>query len=164
MKVLIISDSHGNIANLKHVMGFGKEIEASAVIHCGDWNNVESVETVLSYKIPLYSVLGNADISPEVERILADKCRKFDRVFLQLELGGKTVGLIHDIKKLGIDKRDLDIIFFGHWQKQKEISWNGIRAVNPGALENEINFAVYNTTSGDIFFHSENDIPSSIHS
>ena len=67
MKILVISDSHGHIANIKHVMGFGKKIGAKAVIHAGDWNTVESVETVLSFGIPLYAVMGNADIEEEME-------------------------------------------------------------------------------------------------
>ncbi|PIP57073.1 YfcE family phosphodiesterase, partial [Candidatus Woesebacteria bacterium CG22_combo_CG10-13_8_21_14_all_45_10] len=37
MKIVVISDSHGNIANLKHVLGFAKKIKAEAIIHCGDW-------------------------------------------------------------------------------------------------------------------------------
>ncbi len=46
MKLLVIGDSHGNIANLKHVMGFAKHIKCKAVIHTGDWNNIKSLETV----------------------------------------------------------------------------------------------------------------------
>ena len=47
MKIIVIADSHGNIANLKHVMEFGKKIKVGAIIHCGDWDNVKAVETVL---------------------------------------------------------------------------------------------------------------------
>ena len=46
MKILIISDSHGNIANLKAAMEIGKKADVSAVIHCGDWDDVKSAETV----------------------------------------------------------------------------------------------------------------------
>jgi len=49
MKILVISDSHGNLSNLKHVMGFAKKLNIDAVIHAGDWNTIESVETVLSF-------------------------------------------------------------------------------------------------------------------
>lgn len=150
MKTLVISDSHGNIENLKHVMGFGKKIGIEAIIHCGDWNNIESVETVLSYKIPIYSVLGNADIGSEVARLLSDRCKKFDQVFLEFNLGGKRIGIIHNIRDLGSKKKYMNVVFFGHWQKQKDTIWNGVRAVNPGALENEINFAIYNTKTDKV--------------
>lgn len=155
MKIIVISDSHGNITNLKHVMGFAKKIGAKAVIHCGDWNDVKSVKTVLSFGMPLYSVFGNADISPEVETILLSKCKKFDRLFLEVELGGKRVGIVHNIKQLTSNIKLLDILFFGHWQRQEDTSWQGIRAINPGALENDVNFVVYDTASGKIEFVNE---------
>ena len=146
MKIVVISDSHGNIANLKHVVGFAKNIKAKAIIHCGDWDNTKAIETVLSSGIPLYSVLGNADIDPDIGNI-------YKRVYLELVLEGKKIGVTHDIKKL--ESKDLDIVFFGHWQNQKEIKWNGIRAVNPGALENNVNFAVYDTKADEVEFIHE---------
>lgn len=150
MKLLIISDSHGNIANLKHVMGFGKKIGARAVVHCGDWNNIKSVETVLSYNIPLYSVLGNADINKDVENLLVSEAEGFNEKFLSFVLGGKKVGVIHNIKYLPPVIGALDIIFFGHWQKQVDKIQNSVRMVNPGALENDVNFAVYDTDTGKV--------------
>lgn len=145
MKLLIISDSHNNIANLKNVMGFGKKIKVGAVIHCGDWTKMDAVDVISSYKIPLYSVLGNADIDDDIKR-------KF-KEFLEIEIDGKKIGVIHDIKKL--EKKGFDIVFFGHWQKQKEMDWGGARVVNPGALENGVNFAVYDTSTDEVEFINE---------
>ena len=152
MKVLVISDSHGNIANLKHVMGFAKKIKAGVVLHCGDWDSKIAVQTVLSYKIHVYSVLGNADIGPRMGKTLMDECKKFDRTFLEFELRGKKIGVVHNIRNLEVGSMGIDIIFFGHWQKQKDTFWSGIRAVNPGALENDVNFAIYDTVSGEVEF------------
>ena len=140
MKLLIISDSHGNIANLKHVMGFAKKVKVGAVIHCGDWDNVESVETVLSFGIPLYSVLGNADIDPGLGKRLKVKSKRFAEGYLEFKLGRKKIGIIHDINILP----DVDILFCGHTHQRFEEIVDGVRIVNPGALENRINFAVYN--------------------
>ncbi len=151
MKILVISDSHGNIANLKHIMGFAKKIRAKAVIHSGDWNTLESVEAVLSFRVPLYSVLGNADINHEVEEILSSKCKKFDRVFLEFSLDGKKIGIVHNLKSLS-QISNFDVLFCGHNHKQSESSRDGIKIVNPGALENDINFAVYDTKSAKIEF------------
>lgn len=148
MKVLVISDSHGNIANLKHVMEFAKKINAGVVIHCGDWSNLAAVETVASYKIPVYSVLGNADIDPKMGK-------KFERVYLEFELGGKRIGVIHNIKNLEPGMQNPDILFCGHNHKQGESVKDGLRIVNPGALENDINFAVYDTISGEVEFFND---------
>lgn len=146
MKVIVISDSHANIANLKQVMGFAKKIKAGAVIHCGDWNNIAAVKTVLLYRIPLYSVLGNADIDPEIEELLTMECKKFDRVFLEFELNERKIGVVH---KLDIKHQpsviNCDIVFAGHTHKQVNKVVGAIRLINPGALEDDVNFAVYDT-------------------
>ena len=145
MKVIVISDSHGNIANLKHVIGFAKKIDAKAVIHCGDWNNVEAVDVARSSDIPLYSILGNADIDPEIGK-------KIKRVYLEFRFGGKKIGIAHKIEDLELVDNDLDIAFCGDEHRQYEKVVNGVRVVNPGALENGINFAVYDTASDKIEF------------
>lgn len=155
MKILIISDSHGNIVNLKHVMGFAKKINTSAIIHCGDWDNVVAIKTVLEYEIPLYSVLGNADIDPEIDERLSDMAKKFTRTFLEIKLGGRTIGMIHNIGDLRLRNLSLDIIFFGDDHMQRETIKDGIRIVNPGALENDINFAVYETKTNKVEFINE---------
>jgi len=141
MKLLIIGDSHGNIANLKHVMEFAKGIKVKAVIHTGDWNNLKSVETVLEYKLPLYSCLGNADIDPEFN---------FPE-FVKVELDEVKIGLIHNIIKLKENKEKFDIIFCGH--RHRQLRENNI--VNPGALENGINFAIFDTKTKMVEFINE---------
>jgi hypothetical protein len=158
VKILIISDSHDHIANLKDVMGFAKKIEAGAVIHVGDWNTIESVETVLSYGIPLYSVVGNADIDPMVIKKLKSISQKFGEEFIKFELGGRKIGITHrpsDIKKFFGDKK-LDIVFCGDRHSKDESEIGGIRVVRPGAIINGINFAVYETINGEVEFIQEN--------
>lgn len=139
MKVLIIADSHGHLANLKHVMGFAERIKAKAVIHCGDWDNTAALETVLAYQIPLYSVLGNADIDPKIAEI-------FKRTYFEFKLNGRRIGVIHDIKNLESGILNLDILFCGHTHKQ----FKKDNIVNPGALVDGLNFAVYDTETGNV--------------
>jgi putative phosphoesterase len=155
VKILIISDSHGNIVNLKHVLGFGQKIHAEAIIHCGDWNTLESIETVLSFGIPLYAVLGNADVREDVIQKLKTKSQKFSEEFLEFELGGRKIGVIHKIKHLVPGIEYPGIIFFGDTHIQEEKKKDEIRFINPGALINGINFAVYDITSGKIEFINE---------
>jgi len=138
MKILVMGDSHGNIANLKHVMGFGKHTKVSAVIHTGDWNNLKSVETVLKYSIPLYSCLGNGDIDPNFEF----------KELVEFEIDNVKIGAIHNIKKLEENGKKYDAIFCGHTHKQGQVG----NVVNPGALENGINFAVFDTKTKVVEF------------
>lgn len=150
MKVLIIGDSHGNIANLEHVLGFGKHIKCAAVIHTGDWNDIKSFDTVFNYNIPIYTVQGNADIDPKLTR-------RVKYQWLKINLGNVNIGIVH---KLTISHQPLiigcDVIFTGHYHSQKEWEVDGVKVVRPGALENGINFAVFDTKNKSAEFVSQN--------
>ncbi len=143
MKLLIIGDSHGNIANLKHVMGFAKSINVGAVIHTGDWYNFDSIKIVKDHGIPLYSCIGNADIDP---RFKLEK-------YVKLEIDGITIGIVHRLIKdyLQIAK-DCSVVFTGHYHSQKEWEDDGIKIIRPGALENGINFAIFDTKNKSVEF------------
>lgn len=140
MKALVISDSHGNISNIKHVLEFGKKIEVDAIIHCGDWNNLESVNTVINFNIPLYGVIGNADIADNIKR-------KFSKD-LEIKLDNKKIFVTHKFSNQDLRFKNYDIVFCGHYHRQQQVG----NVVNPGALENSINFAIYDTTTGKVEF------------
>ena len=132
-------------------------LKAGAIIHCGDWNTLESVETVLSFNIPLYTVLGNADIHLDVEKRLEMKAEKFDREYLIFEIDRKKIGITHkpsDLKKY-FEGKKLDVIFCGHKHSKDESFVKGIKVVRPGAIINGINFAIYDTFTGKVEFFEE---------
>lgn len=138
MKIVIFGDTHDNIVNIKHVMGYAKKIKAEAIIHTGDWSSLKAYETVKSYGIKIYGVLGNADISPEIIKKIKD--------FLEFEIDGIKIGLVHNIKKAKLDFfNDKDIVFTGHYHKQLKWTENGCFCIRPGALENDVNFAIFDT-------------------
>ena len=155
MKILVIGDSHGNISNLKHVMGFAKKMDIGSVIHTGDWNNLKSLETVLEYEIPVYSCLGNADISPELNKQLNFSCEKFGKDYLEFEIGGRKIYLVHRLLKRDTNYLGKDFVFTGHYHSQKTWEQNGVKIVRPGGLENDINFAVYDTKTNEVEFIHE---------
>ncbi len=146
MKLLIIGDSHGNIANLKHVMGFAKHIKVGAVIHTGDWNNLKSLETVFNYNVPIYTVLGNADIDERLAYRLQRLGKKsFNKKFLKIEIDGVKIGVVHKFIIHNSSFINRDIVFCGHWHGQKEWEQDGVKMIRAGALENGISFAVFDT-------------------
>jgi len=151
MKILIIGDSHGHIVNLKAVMGISKKMQIKAVIHCGDWNNIKSVKTVLMFGIPLYTVMGNADIEDNLEEYLKFNTKKFNPSFLKCAIGGRKIGIKHRVTK--DDKFEgLDIVFSGHYHSSESKMINFLKFVRPGALINGINFVVYETETNDVKF------------
>lgn len=159
MKILVIGDSHGNIANLKHVMGFAKSINAGAVIHTGDWNNLKSLETVFNFNIPIYTVQGNADIDPKLIKKLKIRSEKFSEDFLKFKIGGVKIGVVHRFAKdQQLMAKDCAVLFTGHYHSQKEWEIDGVKIIRPGALENGINFAVYDTKTKMIEFVNHDKI------
>lgn len=154
MKLLIISDSHGNISNLKHVMGFTKKIKIDAVIHAGDWNTIQAVDTVLSFGTPVYTVLGNADVRNEVIEKLKAKSEKFNEDFLIINIGGKEIGITHkpsDNKKYFLDK-NLDLIINGHLHSKYESQQTPVKIIRPGVIVKGNNFAIYDTKTNEVEF------------
>lgn len=137
-----MGDSHGDVMNVKHVMGFAKKVNADAVIHTGDWNNFDNIKTVTDFGIPLYSCLGNADIDPRF---------KF-KEFLKFEIDGRKIYLVHRLLKKDTRYLGKDIVFTGHYHSQKIWEESGVKIVRPGALEKDINFAIYDTKTNETEF------------
>ena len=152
MKILVISDSHGNLSNIHHVMGFAKKIKAGAVIHAADWDNIESVNSVLNFNIPTYSVLGNADIDPNIERVLRQRCQKFSKDNIIFKIDNKTVGVIHSFKSTENWYKNCDVVFCGHRHSPEEKIVKGVKVIRPGALVVGIFFVIYDTKNGEVEF------------
>lgn len=150
MKLLVVGDSHGNIENLKHVVGFAKKIKAGAIIHCGDWDTIQSVEVVLQSRIPLYTVLGNADIDERMANRLQQIGKtNFSESFLKINIDGKKIGVVHRFSMNDERLTKCDIIFSGHYHSQFSKDNKFFR---PGALIERVEFAVYDTRTNKVEF------------
>ncbi len=150
MKILVISDSHGNIVNLRGVMTIAKKAGFKAVIHCGDWDNVESIKTVLSFGIPLYAVMGNADVEDEIEEYLKFNAKKFDPHLLKLNIDGLKIGVIHRADLKDEKFSEFKVVFSGHYHSKEEKTVNWTKFIRPGAIINGINFAIYETETNEV--------------
>lgn len=157
MRVLVISDTHGNIATIKHVLGFAKTQGIEAIIHCGDWCDEQSVKVVLEYNLPLYTVLGNCDEAhkEEVWSALAGANKEED--VLEFKLGGRRIAIAHQPYKISdhIESGKYDAVFHGHLHMAARVEkMRSTLVVNPGALGNTTkpSFAVYDTDSNTAEF------------
>lgn len=158
MKILVVSDSHGHIANLRAALEIGKKAEVKAIIHCADWDNIEACEAVFSFGIPVYAILGNADVDSEIEEYLKFNAKKFEQDFLKFELGGRKIGVIHKVRKGDPRFEGCDIIFSGHYHSQEQKIIDFRKFVRPGALINGINLAIYETETNEVQFISDVEI------
>lgn len=148
MRTLVISDSHGNIVRLNHVLGFAKQYSVGAIIHCGDWGSVTSSLNSMK-NIPIYGVLGNADYSLELIKNLKKAQVIFEPDFLTLDLGGRRIAVCHYPTKLfeAIQSQQYDAVFHGHTHKKRNEVVGRTQIINPGALERTLSpsFALYDT-------------------
>lgn len=160
MKILIIGDSHGHIANLEHIMGFAKKYEIDVIIHAGDWDTSTSVEVVRLSGISFYTVLGNADVDSELIADMKHKAKGFGENYLIVSLGGRNIGITHkpsDNKKYFGGKK-LDLIINGHYHFPYESVETPVKMIRPGATVAGINFAVYDTVKNKVEFIQESNI------
>lgn len=157
MKVIIISDSHGNIVRLKHVLGFAQEAKMGAIIHCGDWDNPQAVQVFADTEgIPVYGVLGNADIDPKMLKTMDETGIIFEPDFLEVEMDGQKIGVCHFPTGLtdALNSQEYDILLCGHIHSRFEEQVGKTLFVRPGALHRtkEPSFVVYDTDLNKVEF------------
>lgn len=109
MKILVLSDSHGNYGN---VLRAAEAARPDMIFHLGDgWSDAETLHDQLP-DIPMEHVPGNCDF------------RRREKAEKLLEIRGKRILLCHGHTyevKYGLDKAeeaarrlDLDLFLFGH--------------------------------------------------
>lgn len=133
MRLLIISDTHLPRRARDLPTQVWEEVErADAVIHAGDWCDLESLASLQARAERVVGVYGNND-GPELRERLPEVARE--------ELGGVRFAVVHETGQAkGREKRcanlfpDVDVLVFGHshipWDTRAE---TGLRLINPGS-------------------------------
>ena len=154
MLVLIISDSHGNLSGVAHLVGFAKTKNLGAIIHCGDFSTAQDVVETLKAGIPVYAVMGNADEAryQEIYDALSNSEIHFAPDTWIGKIGGRRIAITHQPEKVRdhINSGKYDAVFHGHLHMSAGVKTiDNTLVVNPGALGNTIkpSFAVYDTNS-----------------
>ena len=130
MKVLVISDSHGNYAHALKAHQLAGPVDH--IIHLGDGaDDARLMEEVL--EVPVYRVAGNCDIDAGLPRELI------------LELGGCRIFVTHGnthLVKSGLEQLTMkgievgaSVVLYGHTHLSAVASAEGMLLVNPGALK-----------------------------
>lgn len=130
MRILVFSDSHGNIRNCVNVIECIKDVDM--IIHLGDiLRDVKDLK-VLYPNIPIEYVAGNNDFWHNVP---------YDKV---LEIEGKKIFISHGhlyrvkyeyntITNKGIALK-ADCVLFGHTHECYEAYQDGMLMINPGSI------------------------------
>lgn len=129
MKILVLSDSHGNIANMEQAV---EQSFPRMIVHLGDcWQDAETLHERFP-NIPLEQVPGNCDFRPDLpaEKLLF--CED-NRILL---CHGHTYGVKSSLLTAGYaaEEQDLDLFLFGHTHRPLVDRRGKTWFVNPGSI------------------------------
>lgn len=144
MKLLVVSDSHGHVDNLRRAVELNRD--ADAILHLGDGYN--DLKYVSLPDVPVYTVRGNGEdwLTMRANDVPRERLLEFDGVKL-LMMHGHT----HSVKS-GLDgaigyalELGADVLLFGHTHGALE------RYIPPGRMaegkETERSIYVFNPGS-----------------
>lgn len=126
MKILVLSDSHGNVDAMKQVVERERPDE---ILHLGDC--VRDAEALRSCGIPLTLVPGNCDYRPNLPDILTLQ-REGIRIYM-------THGHLHSVKiqyqriLYAALEAEAQVVLFGHTHRPECFYERGLWVLNPGA-------------------------------
>ncbi len=134
MKILLLSDTHGNLKGLQRAVDqFGRN--ADLIVHCGDAPRGEAIwlkENCVNSAVVCVS--GNCDI-------LSNEFKEIE----YLELCGHRIMVTHGhlfSAKFGLERlsykaseEGADMVFFGHTHTQTDKTLGGVRLINPGSAD-----------------------------
>ena len=131
MKVLLLSDTHGNLSGMQKALEkYG--LDADYVVHCGDgtrgeagWlrDNISNAEVVC--------VRGNCDFTSELKDV------EFIDIFSKrvMVTHGHLFGVKYGLENLSYkaEEEGVDIVFFGHTHNCTDEKVGNTRMINPGS-------------------------------
>lgn len=129
MKLLILSDSHGNLSNM--IQAVEKE-SPRIILHLGDcWRDGECLQETYP-SIPFHQVPGNCDFRPAepTERLLFLEDKRV------LICHGHTYGVKQSLLSVGYtaEEQNLDVFLFGHTHRPLVDRRGKTLFLNPGSI------------------------------
>lgn len=128
MKILVISDTHGDLTKVYHLLEKVKNIDL--ILHCGD-NQKDAHELEDTQGIPVVSVKGNCDGGHAPDRKIIDT--PYGKIIMT---HGHMEGVDFDPTRLIYlaEENDCIAVCCGHTHVPVWEDFNGIIMINPGSL------------------------------
>jgi uncharacterized protein len=119
MRIGLISDTH----NLMRPEALDALRGCAHIVHAGDICRRDVLDALADIA-PLTVVRGNNDIGDDVAQLSEHA---------QIELGGATIHVVHDIADVPKQLAGIDVVVTGHSHKPLIEQRNGVLFVNPGS-------------------------------
>lgn len=129
MKVLIVSDTHGRLGNLKEVLEQEKPIDM--LVHCGDVEGSEKQIRELS-GCPVHMVAGNNDFFSDLPREEEFSIGKYRVLLTHGHYYYISMG--PEMLREEARARGFQIAMFGHTHRPYLDEKDGVIVLNPGSL------------------------------
>ena len=139
MRIGVISDTHGHIANTQAAVRMLQSLDVEQVLHCGDICSTEIPRLLTAW--PTHFVFGNCDSredEPALRSAIAANGLICHNRFGELNLADRKIALLHsdDARRF----RDAatggryDLVCYGHTHQAEQHHAGRTLVLNPGAL------------------------------
>ncbi|GAA0180349.1 metallophosphoesterase family protein [Clostridium sediminicola] len=120
-KIGVISDTHGFLRT--EVKEWFNDVDL--IIHAGDVGNIQVLEELKAIA-PVVAVRGNVDRDDLTKKLASWEL---------IEIGNKSIYIIHNIDMIDIEPKDvnIDMVVFGHSHVAEEKTIEGVLYLNPGS-------------------------------
>ena len=137
MRIGVISDTHGHIANTQAAVRMLEALEVAAVLHCGDICSAEVPKLLAAW--PAHFVFGNCDTDQRGQRTAIDQAGlTCHGLFGDFELGSRRIALLHshDARQFRhvCTSGEYDLVCYGHTHHAEQHRAGKTLILNPGAL------------------------------
>ncbi len=137
MKIGVVSDTHGHVANTLAAVNMLESLEVERVLHCGDIGT-ETIPALFK-PWPTDFVFGNCDFArDELAEAIKQAGKTCHGVFGDLEIAGNQIALLHsdDHRKFHevCTSGAYDLVCYGHTHLAKLERMDSTLVLNPGAL------------------------------
>lgn len=163
MKIAVVSDTHGNVANFKKMIDWLNEKGIKMIFHCGDISSPQDLkEVMVDFRGEFFGVFGNA----EKDFNMPDEYKKISKAKIkedtwEIELDKKKIAITHfpDTAKKLAQSGKYNVVFYGHTHRPWDelvLNKTGDRKchmINPGELAGQFYksaFAIYDTKTGEL--------------
>ncbi|NJD39715.1 MAG: metallophosphoesterase [Geobacter sp.] len=138
MRILVVSDSHGNQDNLHKARELAGQIDA--IVHLGDGEDDAAILAAVE-DVPVLQVAGNCDYGSLSPRERLETLAETRLLLCHGDRYGVKLGLAQLIERAR--SCDATVVLYGHTHQAMVEYYDGIWLINPGTLWGRAPFLSY---------------------